>query len=66
MDGHFKVSFGQSQRQTGFDLVNRDLVKTHLRKVLGEKASLFVIPEFQSEFNYADLLKMREENSKYD
>ena len=48
------------------NLVNRELLITHLRKVLGEKASLFVIPEFQSEFNYADLLKMRETTSKYD
>lgn len=48
------------------NLVNRDLLVTHLRKVLGEKASFFVIPEFQSEFNYADLLKLRETTSKYD
>ena len=48
------------------NLVNRDLVKNHLRKVLGEKASLFVFREFQSEFDYADLLKVRENNSKYD
>lgn len=48
------------------NLVNRGLVFEHIRNILGVKASLFVIPEFQSEFDYADLLKMREVNSKYD
>jgi len=42
------------------NLVNRELLVTHLRNVLGKKAAFFVIPEFQSEFDYADLLKMRE------
>ena len=48
------------------NLVNRDLVFAHIRNILGVKASLFVIPEFQNEFDYADLLKMREVNSKYE
>lgn len=47
-------------------VVNRDLLLSHVVKVLGSKAALFVVPEFQSEFNYADLLKMRETGSKYE
>lgn len=46
-------------------IVDRTLLIEHVRRVLGDKASLFVIPEFQSEFDYADLLKLRESRSKY-
>lgn len=47
-------------------LVNRELLKEHLRSLLGSKASLLVIREFESEFDYADFLKLRETKSKYD
>jgi hypothetical protein len=47
------------------DLVNREQVKENIRSVLGEYAQ-FLINDLQSEFDYADVLKMRENRSKYE
>lgn len=47
------------------DLVDRDRVKENIRSVLGEYAQ-FLINDLQSEFDYADVLKMRENRSKYE
>jgi hypothetical protein len=47
------------------DLVNREQVKENIRSVLGEYAQ-FLINDLQSEFDYANVLKMRENRSKYE
>ncbi|MDQ3131169.1 MAG: hypothetical protein M3Q99_10465 [Acidobacteriota bacterium] len=47
------------------DLVNREQVKENIRQVLGEYAT-YLIRDLQSEFDYADVLRMRGERNKYD
>ncbi len=47
------------------DLVEREEVKSNLTQVVGEDAVFYLWQEFQSEFDYADFLKMRESKSKY-
>ena len=42
------------------DLVNRELVTKLVTNILGKRAAYFVLRELQSEFDYADVLKMRE------
>ena len=46
------------------ELVNREKVKENIVRVLGEYATYF-IRDLQSEFDYADVLKMRGERNKY-
>ncbi len=46
-------------------LVDRDIVKSNIRRVLGEYASI-LINDIQSDFDYADVLTMRGERNKYD
>ena len=46
------------------DLVNRQKVEENIKKVLGEYAS-YLIRDLQSEFDYADVIKMRGERNKY-
>lgn len=41
-------------------LVDRKLVEKNLVKALGKKAAFFVFKELQSDFDYADFLKIRE------
>lgn len=41
-------------------LVDRKLVEKNLLKALGKKAAFFVYKELQSDFDYADFLKVRE------
>lgn len=45
-------------------LVDRKQVKKNLIKAIGKQSAFFVWQEFESEFNYADLLKLNE-RSKY-
>ena len=45
-------------------LVNREKVVENIKSVLGEFA-IYLINDLQSEFDYADVLKMRGERSKY-
>ncbi len=47
------------------DLVDRKLVIKNIEKVLG-KYAVFLIKAVQSEFDYADVLRMRGERSKYE
>lgn len=47
------------------ELVNRQKVVANIKKVLGKYAS-YLIQDLQSEFDYADLLRMRGERSKYE
>ena len=47
------------------DLVDREQVKENIRRVLGEYAT-YLIRDLQSEFDYADVLKMRGGRSKYE
>ncbi|MCY7374428.1 MAG: hypothetical protein LH472_00440 [Pyrinomonadaceae bacterium] len=47
------------------DLVNREQVKANIRQVLGEYAT-YLIRDLQSEFDYADVLKMRGARNKYE
>ena len=46
-------------------LVKRELVISNIEKVLGEFA-VYLIKDLQSEFDYADVLRMRGERSKYE
>lgn len=46
------------------DLVKREIVIANIKEVLG-KYAVFLIPAFQSEFDYADVLRLRGERSKY-
>lgn len=46
-------------------LVDREIVKNNIRRVLGDYAS-FLINDLQSDFDYADVLTMRGERNKYD
>lgn len=46
------------------NLVNRQKVEENIKKVLGEYAS-YLIRDLQSEFDYADVIKMRGERNKY-
>ncbi len=46
------------------ELVNREKVKENIVRVLGEYAT-YLIRDLQSEFDYADVLKMRGERNKY-
>ena len=46
------------------DLVNREKVKENIVRVLGEYAT-YLIRDLQSEFDYADVIKMRGERNKY-
>ncbi len=47
------------------DLVSREVVEDNIRRVLGEYAT-YLIKDLQSEFDYADLLKMRGARNKYE
>jgi len=47
------------------DLVNREQVEENIRRVLGEYAT-YLIRDLQSEFDYADVLKMRGARNKYE
>lgn len=47
------------------DLVNREIVEENIRRVLGEYAT-YLIKDLQSEFDYADLLRMRGARNKYE
>lgn len=47
------------------DLVNREQVEENIQRVLGEYA-IYLIKDLQSEFDYADVLKMRGARNKYD
>ena len=47
------------------DLVNREQVEENIRRVLGEYAT-YLINDLQSEFDYADLLRMRGARNKYE
>ncbi len=47
------------------DLVDREVVEKNIRRVLGEYA-IYLIKDLQSEFDYADLLKMRGARNKYE
>ena len=47
------------------DLVNRAQVKENIQRVLGEYA-IYLIRDLQSEFDYADVLKMRGARNKYE
>ena len=47
------------------DLVNREQVRKNIQRVLGEYAT-YLIRDLQSEFDYADVLKMRGARNKYD
>ena len=47
------------------DLVNREQVRENIQRVLGEYAT-YLIRDLQSEFDYADVLKMRGARNKYD
>lgn len=47
------------------NLVDRETVKQNLIKVLGKRTGIILAREFQSHFDYADVLKMREQ-SKYE
>jgi len=47
------------------DLVDREQVNINIEKVLGEYAS-YLIKDLQSEFDYADVLRMRGERNKYE
>lgn len=47
------------------DLVNRDQLKKNIQQVLGEYAT-YLIRDLQSEFDYADVLKMRGVRNKYE
>ncbi len=47
------------------NLVVREEVKSNLTKVVGADAAFYLWQEFQSEFDYADFLKMRETKNKY-
>lgn len=46
------------------DLVNREKVEENIRQVLGEYAT-YLIRDLQSEFDYADVIKMRGKRNKY-
>lgn len=46
-------------------LVNRKLVVSNIEKVLGEYA-IYLINALQSDFDYADVLRMRGERNKYE
>ena len=46
-------------------LVNREKVVANVNKVLG-KYAIYLIQDLQSEFDYADVLRMRGERSKYE
>ncbi len=46
------------------DLVNREKVKENIVRVLGEYAT-YLIRDLQSEFDYADVIRMRGERNKY-
>jgi cyanate lyase len=50
-------------QETG--LVNREKVIENIKSVLGEFA-IYLISNLQSEFDYADVIKMRGERSKYE
>ena len=41
-------------------LIKRKQVEKNLIKAIGKKAAFFVFKEMQSEFDYADFLKVRE------
>ena len=47
------------------ELVDRAVVEENIKRVLGEYAT-YLIKDLQSEFDYADLLKMRGERNKYE
>lgn len=47
------------------DLVNREQLKKNIQQVLGEYAT-YLIRDLQSEFDYADVLKMRGVRNKYE
>ncbi len=47
------------------DLVSREQVEENIRRVLGEYAT-YLIRDLQSEFDYADVLKMRGARNKYE
>ena len=47
------------------DIVNREQVRENIQRVLGEYAT-YLIRDLQSEFDYADVLKMRGARNKYD
>lgn len=47
------------------NLVNREQVKKNIEKVLGEYA-VYLINDLQSDFDYADVLRMRGERKKYE
>ena len=47
------------------DLVNREKVEENIRRVLGEYAT-YLMRDLQSEFDYADVLKMRGARNKYE
>ena len=47
------------------DLVNREQVRENIQRVLGEYAT-YLIRDLQSEFDYADVLKLRGARNKYD
>ncbi len=47
------------------DLVDREKVKDNIRKVLGDYA-IYLIKDLQSEFDYADVLRIRGERNKYE
>lgn len=47
------------------DLVDREQVHINIEKVLGEYA-IYLIKDLQSEFDYADVLRMRGERNKYE
>jgi hypothetical protein len=46
-------------------LVDRETVKSNIKRVLGEYAS-FLINDIQSDFDYADVLSLRGERNKYE
>lgn len=46
------------------DLVNREQVEENIRQVLGEYAT-YLIRDLQSEFDYADVIKLRGKRNKY-
>lgn len=43
-------------------LVGRKLVERNLIKAVGKKSAFFIFKELQSDFDYADFLKLREKN----
>lgn len=43
-------------------LVDRKLVERNLIKAVGKKSAFFIFKELQSDFDYADFLKLREKN----